>query len=181
MTETGFADLEDSDDDISEIQQEIANLAQHESEFVTRYYGSFVVDYKLWIVMELVSGGSCLDLLKPGPFTESHIAIICRELLLGLDYLHSENTIHRDIKAANILLSASGKVKLADFGVSTRTLAAPDKEAQVVGTPYWIAPEIIELCGATPASDIWSESGTSANARRAGDGSRGRGGGRSSG
>lgn len=78
------------------------------------------------------------------------------QVLLGLQYLHDQGVIHRDIKGANILTTKDGKVKLADFGVSTSTLAGPDKEAQVVGTPYWMAPEIIELSGATPASDIWS-------------------------
>lgn len=113
-------DLEDSDDDIGEIQMEIAHLAQCDSEFVTQYYGSFVKGYKLWIIMEYLAGGSCLDLLKAGPFSESHIAIICRELLLGLDYLHSEGKIHRDIKAANVLLSASGKVKLGGSDMPLR-------------------------------------------------------------
>ncbi|KAF8505850.1 Pkinase-domain-containing protein [Russula emetica] len=147
-------DLEDSDDDILEIQQEIANLAQHESEFVTRYYGSFVVNYKLWIVMEFLAGGSCLDLLKPAVFSEAHIAVICHELLLGLEYLHGEGTIHRDIKAANVLLSASGRVKLADFGVAaqlTNTL-----RHTFVGTPFWMAPEVIRQAGYDAKADMWS-------------------------
>lgn len=91
-------DLESSDDDIYDIQQEIAVLSTCVSDHVTKYYESFVRGYKLWIVMEYLAGGSCLDLLRPGPFTEEQIAIILRELLLGLEYLHRENKIHRDVK-----------------------------------------------------------------------------------
>lgn len=91
-------DLENSDDDISEIQLEIAHLAAFDTHLITHYYESFLKGWQLWIVMEYLAGGSCLDLLKAGKFDESQIAIVCRELLLGLDYLHSRGTIHRDIK-----------------------------------------------------------------------------------
>ena len=83
------------------------------------------------------------------------------QVLQGLQYLHDQGVIHRDIKGANILTTKDGTVKLADFGVSTSTLTnGQDKEAQVVGTPYWMAPEIIQLSGASPASDIWSVGAT---------------------
>lgn len=82
-------------------QSEISILSSLDSPFVTKYEGSWLRGHELWIVMEYLSGGSCGDLLKPGTFKEDYIAIVCRELLRGLEYLHEEGKLHRDIKGAS--------------------------------------------------------------------------------
>lgn len=149
-------DVENAEDEVEDIVTEIQILSSMTSKHVTEYYGAYLHGTDLWIVMELCSGGSCADLLKPGPLVEAEIAIIMRELLLALVYLHDDNKLHRDIKAANILVSAKGEVKLADFGVSGQLSGTVTKKNTFVGTPFWMAPEVIKQAGYDSKADIWS-------------------------
>jgi len=110
----------------------------------------------LWIMMEYIDGGSVLDKMKSAPLDEKQCAVVCREVLSGLKFLAGEGKIHRDIKAANILVTTAGQVKLADFGATGELTATKAQCNTFVGSPYWMAPEILTSNKYDGKADIWS-------------------------
>lgn len=149
-------DLELSGEELLAVQREIAVLSQVHNPYITAYYDSFLQGPQLSIVMEYCAGGSCADMLDAGLLRTEHIAPVLRGVLHALVYLHSDNKLHRDIKAANILLCHDGSVKLADFGVAGQLTMAARKDSAFVGTPYWMSPEVVKQSGYDSKADIWS-------------------------
>jgi serine/threonine kinase 3 len=135
-------------------------MKQCRSPHIVSYYGSYLheANEELWIVMELCEVGSVMDIMDDlgTPLREPVLVPILRQTLLGLSYLHSVKKIHRDIKAANLLLTATGHAKLADFGVTGQLTDTLAKRNTVIGTPYWMAPEVILEEGHDQLCDIWS-------------------------
>jgi len=127
---------------------------------IVHYYDSYIVDSKfLWVAMEYMSGGCLTDLLEQFEtlqLNEKQIAYICKETLEGLKYIHSWHRIHRDIKSDNILLGGKGEIKLADFGYAAQLTHQKSKRNTIVGTPYWMAPELIRGQDYDQKVDIWS-------------------------
>ncbi|CAN4090277.1 unnamed protein product [Withania somnifera] len=146
-------------EDLNIIMQEIDLLKNLNHKNIVKYLGSLKTKTHLFIILEYVENGSLANIVKPnkfGPFPESLVAVYISQVLEGLVYLHEQGVIHRDIKGANILTTKEGLVKLADFGVATKLTEADVNTHSVVGTPYWMAPEVIEMSGVCAASDIWS-------------------------
>lgn len=149
--------LEDAGDEIEDVHQEISVMSNMHCNQLTKFFDSYVVDNSLWIIMEYLEAGSLLDMIKEnGPLEEVHIAFIMRELLVALKYLHEQRKIHRDVKAGNLLVARDGAVKLADFGVTGQLTDSMDKRKTQVGTPFWMAPEVITQSNYDGCADIWS-------------------------
>lgn len=152
--------LDTEDDDVGDIQREVALLTQlRDAPNVTQYYGCYLDGPRVWIVMEYAQGGSVRTLMKAsmdGVLEEKYVSVITREVLMALGYLHKSNIIHRDLKAANILVTAAGKVMICDFGVSALLVTASSKRNTLVGTPHWMAPEVAHASSYDTKADIWS-------------------------
>lgn len=146
------------DTDLQEIIKEISIMQQCDSPHIVKYYGSYFKNTDLWIVMEFCGAGSVSDIMKLRNKTlvEEEIATILSYTLHGLEYLHERRKIHRDIKAGNILLNSKGHAKLADFGVAGQLTDTMAKRNTVIGTPFWMAPEVIQEIGYDCVADIWS-------------------------
>ncbi|CAM9126309.1 unnamed protein product [Pylaiella littoralis] len=118
---------------------------------------AFVTKTEVVIAMDFMEGGSLTDTLGTTvDFKETYIAYVCREILLALAFMHHQFRLHRDIKSDNVLVDLQGKIKLADFGFAAALTAEQDKRASVVGTPYWMAPEIIKGLEYDGKVDVWS-------------------------
>uniref|UniRef100_UPI00358E5135 traf2 and NCK-interacting protein kinase-like isoform X5 n=1 Tax=Myxine glutinosa TaxID=7769 RepID=UPI00358E5135 len=160
-----------TEDEEEEIKLEINMLKKYSHHRnIATYYGAFIKksppghDDQLWLVMEFCGAGSVTDLIKNtkgNTLKEEWIAYICREILRGLSHLHQHKVIHRDIKGQNVLLTENAEVKLVDFGVSAQLDRTIGRRNTFIGTPYWMAPEVI-ACDENPdatydyRSDLWS-------------------------
>ncbi|XP_068626124.1 serine/threonine-protein kinase 10 [Battus philenor] len=137
----------DNEDDLADFTVEIDILSECRHPNVVELHEAYFIDNKLWMLLEYCDGGaldSVMSELEKG-LSEAQIAYVCREMCRGLEFLHGRRVIHRDLKAGNVLATMTGGVKLADFGVSAKNKSTLQKHDTFIGTPYWMAPEVV-LC-----------------------------------
>ncbi|KAI9535486.1 hypothetical protein NQZ68_003040, partial [Dissostichus eleginoides] len=152
-----------TEDELEDYMVEIEILASCDHHHIVKLLDAFYFEGKLWILIEFCAGGAvdAIMLELERPLTEPQIRVVCRQTLEALTYLHDNKVIHRDLKAGNILLSLEGEVKLADFGVSAKNTKTLQRRDSFIGTPYWMAPEVV-MCETSKdrpydfKADIWS-------------------------
>ncbi|KAJ3371464.1 Protein kinase [Kappamyces sp. JEL0680] len=135
---------------------ELSIMKEFPHKNLVNYQDSFLRKDHLWIVMELMDGGMLTDIIESNTMTEPQIAAVCLETVKGLRHLHSHRIIHRDIKSDNILINTNGLVKISDFGQSARITAERSKRNTLIGTAYWMAPEVIKTKPYDQRVDVWS-------------------------